>query len=108
MAIDKYINRLKKIDQMIRHENTGKPKDLAQNLGISESHVYNCIQELKDMGLPIAYCRIRQTYYYTDPVQLKISLSIIDLTTNEIKEINGGCKFLNFSGLLQCDWSIAG
>lgn len=95
MTIYKYVNRLKRIDQLIRQQRTGTPKKLALELQISESHVYNCIDELKDLGLPIGYCRTRQTYYYSDKVQLNINFSIINLTTKETIEIEGGTIFTN-------------
>lgn len=90
MTVHKYINRLKMIDQLIRQQRTGNPKMLAGQLHISESHVYNCIEELKDLGLPIMYCRARQTYYYNNPVRLNIDMSIVNLTTNEVMEVDGG------------------
>ena len=96
MTIYKYVNRFKRIDQLIRQQRTGTPKDLASKLQISESHVYNCIDELKDLGLPIVYCRTRQTYYYSDSVQLNINFSIVNLTTQEIMEIDGGMNLTNF------------
>ena len=94
MTVYKYVNRLKRIDQLIRQQRTGSPKALAEKLQISESHVYNCIDELRDLGLPIMYCRSRQTYYYTDMVQLNINFSIINLTTKEVTEIKGGANYL--------------
>jgi biotin operon repressor len=84
------------MDQLIRQERTGSPKSLASKLQISESHVYNCIDELKDLGLPIIYCRTRQTYYYEDKVQLNISFSIVNLTTKETIEIGGGTIIISF------------
>jgi len=107
MIIDKYVNRLKRIDQLIRQQRTGNPKKLAEKLGISESHVYNCIEEMRDLQLPIAYCRIRQTYYYTHQVQLKIEIAIIDLTSEEVTEIEGGINCAYFLFPLQDYWSMA-
>ena len=60
----KYISRLERIDQLIRQEGTGNAPAFASRLGVSVRQLYNLIEELKDLGMPIAYCRTRQTYYY--------------------------------------------
>jgi predicted DNA-binding transcriptional regulator YafY len=60
----KYISRLERIDQLIRQERTGNAPAFANRLEISVRQLYNLIEELKDLGLPIEYCRTRQTFYY--------------------------------------------
>jgi predicted DNA-binding transcriptional regulator YafY len=60
----KYISRLERIDQLIRQERTGNAPAFANRLEISVRQLYNLIDELKDLGLPIEYCRTRQTFYY--------------------------------------------
>ena len=60
----KYISRLERIDQLIRQERTGNAPAFARRLEISVRQLYNLIEELKDLGLPIEYCRTRQTFYY--------------------------------------------
>jgi predicted DNA-binding transcriptional regulator YafY len=60
----KYIARLERIDQFIRQERTGNAPEFASRLEISVRHLYNLIDELKDLGLPIDYCRTRQTFFY--------------------------------------------
>jgi len=60
----KYISRLERMDQFIRQECTGNAPAFASRLKISVRQLYNLIDELKDLGLPIAYCRTRQTFYY--------------------------------------------
>ncbi len=58
------LERLKRIDQLIRIKGTGTPAQLAQRLGFSERTVYDYLNMMKDMGAPIKYCNFRQSYYY--------------------------------------------
>ena len=39
----KYLDRLKRINELTKTKTTGKPKELARKLGISESHLYRYI-----------------------------------------------------------------
>jgi predicted DNA-binding transcriptional regulator YafY len=96
MEINKYINRLQQLDQLIRQKCTGTPKQLAGKLNLSERQTYICIEEMKDLGLPISYNRNRQTYYYTEPMKLSVNISLISLSTNESIEIEGGVFLYSF------------
>lgn len=90
MAFLKYIERYQNIDRMIRMENTGNPKEFARKLGISESHLYFCLKELKEYGLPIAYSNYKRTYCYQKAVKLKVMVSIENMADEEIINISGG------------------
>ncbi|MDP4207206.1 MAG: HTH domain-containing protein [Bacteroidota bacterium] len=76
MTINKYLNRIKLLDQLIRQQNTGTPKELALKLGLGERQVYNLIEELKEMGTPVQYSRCLKTYYYEHPVKLNINFYV--------------------------------
>lgn len=41
MAIIDYIERIKRIDQFIRMQATGTPKEFAEKIGISKAHYMN-------------------------------------------------------------------
>lgn len=58
------LNRITKIDHLIRIKGTGTPKQLAQRVNISESTLYLYISRMKEMGAPIAYDSSRNTYFY--------------------------------------------
>ena len=64
MTGSKYISRFERIDQFIRQERTGNAPEFAGKLEISVRQLYNLLDELKDLGLPIEYSRTRQTFYY--------------------------------------------
>jgi hypothetical protein len=72
----KYTERLRYADRLIRLEATGTPRDFARKLNISESYLYGVLDEMKIMGLPLAYNRTRLTYFYTRPVRLRIEIEV--------------------------------
>ena len=92
MKIISQLERIRKIDQMIRSARTGSPKEFARELGISESHFHRCIEELQEMGIPIHYSRARKTYYYENCTRLLLSYSLKIISEQGAKEIIGGCK----------------
>jgi predicted DNA-binding transcriptional regulator YafY len=102
MILSKYLSRLQRLDQLIRQNQTGTPKELARKMGISERQAYNCIDDMKELGLPISYDRYRQSYFYEEPVQLSVNISFRNLSSGEIIKIEGGrCSaFINNSLLL--------
>lgn len=90
MGLFKYIERYQRIDNLIKLQCTGTPVEFAEKLGISESHLYFSLREMKDLGLPIVYNRDRQTYSYKENVRLEIHVGIQDLSGNEKIMIAGG------------------
>lgn len=106
MTINKYVNRLRQINQLIRQQRTGSPKELATKLGISERQVYNSIDYLREKEVPVSYCRLRKTYYYSEPVDLRISFILVNLSTQETKEIDGGKNNIQIFHKLQ--WHCSG
>lgn len=68
--IQKYLNRLEYIDQLIRLESTGNAYELGQKLNISRRHIYRLLEELKDLGASIVYLRQSNSYVYSKPCKL--------------------------------------
>lgn len=71
----KFINRLQRIDRLIRMKATGTPAQFADKLEISRSTLLEHIRDIKLMGGNIAYCRNRQSYYYEEDCSLSITFS---------------------------------
>jgi len=94
MKLTSQIDRINKLNKLIGNEKTGNPRELANRLGICESRLYCILDELKLLNIPIAYCRKRESYYYSKPFKMEASLHLIDLTNEETKTINGG--FINY------------
>ncbi len=86
------LQRVQKINRMIKSANTGSPKEFADELGISESHFHRYIEELQEMGIPILYSRSRKTYYYENNAELSLSYSFKIITEQGAREIIGGVQ----------------
>ncbi len=95
MKTIKNLERLQQIHQLIVQEKTGTPKQLASRLQISERSVHLLLAYLKDLKAPLHYCRKNQTYYYTQPFEIQIHISVTVLNDNEKTEIFGGSYFLS-------------
>src|SRR5688572_25468499 len=64
MSLLKYVERLKRMDDLIKRKATGNAAEFAGKLNISQSQLFQDIKEMKQLGAPIAYCATRRSYYY--------------------------------------------
>jgi len=76
--VDVVVDFFLRVDDLIGRQATGTPAELAQTLDIGERSVYRLIGKLKRRNLPIAYCRLRRSYYYTTPGKLSITFEPLD------------------------------
>ena len=87
---------LQRLDYLIRNHATGSPKELARRLELSERQIFRLIQQMKDIGFPIVYCKSQQCYYYDGEVKIRFEVLINKEKTIHIK---GGNKLKFFSKL---------
>ncbi len=66
------IERLKRLDQLIRLKATGTPAQLASRLHISERTVYKEIDTLRLLGAPVEFCKVRNSYCYSYEVEVRL------------------------------------
>jgi hypothetical protein len=103
MNLIEEINLIERIDQLIRLKATGSPAELAEKLEICERHLYRIINDCKDLGMPILYCKKRKTYYYTAKIFMKFEITMID--GENTKKLIGGENYLNiFTNKFQTDF----
>ncbi len=76
MKLIEQLQLLERLDQLFRLKATGTPAQLAARIGLSERQLYRLIQELKEIGFPIEYCKQRRCYYYTMKIQLRFELQV--------------------------------
>ncbi len=95
----KQLERLKKIHQLIKIGSTGTPKEFANKLKISESQLYNVLDDLKLKGFPIKYSRSLKSYEYHDYCELEVVYSVQLLTENDKINIAGGSIINYFNAL---------
>lgn len=90
MVTLKYIDRLKRMDQLIRQQHTGNSDEFAERMGISRRQLYNLIEELKDFGLPVSFSRRAQTFFYAHNCRLEINIQVKDLDKQDYYVYEGG------------------
>ena len=66
MKLHTQIERIKRVNVLIRREATGTPLQLAKKLNVSKSTVLRLKRELKEMDAPIIYCRHSESYKYSE------------------------------------------
>jgi transcriptional antiterminator len=90
MVTLKYIERLRRMDQLIRQQCTGNSDEFAERMGVSRRQLYNLIEELKDFGLPISFNRSSRTFFYINNCKLEINIEIKELDRTDYLIYNGG------------------
>ncbi len=90
MSLLKYIDRLKRMDDLIRKKATGCANDFAQKIGISTSQLFENLREMKELGAPIQYCPVRKSYFYEKEARLTIDFM------SEGQHIKGGKNIFDF------------
>ena len=86
----KQLKRIKKIHKRIAAGNTGKPKEFAETLNISERELYRILDYVKDLGAQISFSRKQNSYYYLSDFDLLINVSLQVLVGDELKTIYAG------------------
>ena len=99
MALYNYINRIERMDRLIRRKSTGTPKELADKLNISERWLYIFLDELRsELDCPIRYDRRKRSYVYEIPGRIAIGFES-EMENDELKKVSGGKKFKLFYSL---------
>ena len=78
MALLKHIKRMKYIDYMIKRKATGTLEHFANKNGLSKRAMTDVLSEMKELGFPIKYNRVRNTYYYDEAGEMVKNLFIKD------------------------------
>src|SRR5689334_13566429 len=94
MSLLKYIDRLKKMDDLIRRKGTGTSIEFAEKLNISRSVLMENLSEIRSLGAQIKYCMYAQSYYYENEFQLIIG-------PRKENQIRGGCGPTVSVGLIE-------
>ena len=58
------LEKIDRLDCLIREQRTGSPANLGQKIGISERSVFDYLRLMKEMGAPISYSRQLGSYFY--------------------------------------------
>ncbi|MBK7652717.1 MAG: HTH domain-containing protein [Flammeovirgaceae bacterium] len=88
MSLLKYIERLDRMNDLIRRKATGNPDEFAKKLQVSRSQLMQDLKELRDLGAPIEFCNASQSYWYTRECKV-----VLDFGSSKIY---GGIWFTQF------------
>lgn len=58
-----YYKNLNRIQELASRSATGAPKELAKKLNVSQRTLYRLVQDLKNQGISIEYCRKKNSYW---------------------------------------------
>lgn len=100
MNLLKQINRIERIDQLIRMKATGTPQELAKRLSISRSTLYNILEFMKSQGGKVYYCQTKQSFCYEKEVHFYFGFSPEKI---KLKRVVGG-KQIFFRNPDLLDW----
>lgn len=80
-----YLERIKRLYNLIKMEKSGNRRQIAERMRLSERTVANYISELKSMGAVINYDIIRNTYYFSNDFTLEATFHV---SFSEVKKNN--------------------
>lgn len=97
--LTRQIALLERVDQLIRLKSTGRPKNLAERLNVSEATVFRMIETMKELNAPVYYDISRQSYAYSEPTSFKCGFFVEDLDEASQRNLTGGYGFNNIKRL---------
>lgn len=90
MNLLEQINRIERLDQLIRMKATGTPAQLASRLKISKRTLYNILDFIKRQGAEVYYCRTQQSFCYQKDVYFHFGFTVEKV---HLRRIKGGEKY---------------
>lgn len=84
------LERLTRINRLIKEEKTGTPEEFASFLHIGRRRLFEHLDELRTMGVQIGYSKQRGTYYFSNGHEIELSYSFKIISKESVKEIFGG------------------
>jgi transcriptional antiterminator len=100
MILIKHIERLEKIDKLVREQRTGTPDEFADRVGISRRQLYNYLDELRSYGVEVSYSRVCHSFEYRNNKRLRVYFDCEEIERSQVNQITGGYRIFapNFFG----------
>ncbi len=89
------LERLKRMNRLIKEEKTGTPEEFANRLHIGKRRLFEHLDDFRTMGVQIDYSKLRNTYYFSNGHEIELSYSLKIISQEKIKEIFGGYSGFN-------------
>lgn len=99
MNVIRYIDRLKRMHNLIRRKATGDPSEFAARMSVSRSSLMEYIRCLRSMGGPVKYSPDRKSYYYENEVNFSIGYQK-KLEDDDMELLEGGYCALSFQSII--------
>ena len=90
MSVLRYFKKMQLLDSLIRRKATGNQKSFAHKAGMSRGLLNIYLNEMREMGFPISYCRKTNSYYYNEEGSMVKSLFEKVIEKEEMKNYRGG------------------
>lgn len=87
MSLLRNLARAERIHRLIKFKRTGTPENFANKMDMSLSSLYGVLKELRELGAPIGYCKFRESYHYTEPVEFKVGFESPSLSQQELRSV---------------------
>lgn len=85
MKTFEFVDMLALFHRLVLSENTGNAQEFAARLGISRASLYRMLNTIEDYDIEIKYSYQRNTYYYPHRDNVRINISITQLSDEELK-----------------------
>lgn len=95
------IETIQRVDQLIRMQATGTPKNLAKRLEISQASLFRLIDTMKGLNAPICYDLSVQSYVYAEKTFFKCGFFMQELDQRTLQNVDGGTNFLKLGNLIK-------
>jgi predicted DNA-binding transcriptional regulator YafY len=89
MTAIKYIDRLRRLDLLIRTRMTGSACELADRFGLCERTVYEYLNDLRELGAPVTWSAEENSYIYNLEGRLRLGF-VSEHSPKEEREIIKG------------------
>jgi biotin operon repressor len=94
MKVFEFLDRISMMHRLVQRRGTGSPCELARQLGVSRTSLYELIDELRSRGAPILYSKSSRTFYYSEPFDVNVTCTFRSLSEVEERNISGGYNLL--------------
>lgn len=99
MLLFETIDRMHRLHLMIKREATGSADEFARRFNLKKRQLYYILDEFKDFGADIRFSRIKNSYYYGNDFDVKVTISSNPLSDVEYQSIRGGCYGVTYQAL---------
>lgn len=89
------VDRLSRINDLIKNKKTGNSNELAKTIRLSRSQIFNYLDHLKDMRVEINYNKTTRSYEYTGDFIPKIQSPLRIVKRSELEKIEGGLNYFS-------------